>query len=41
MLEKGKTVVCNRHDRCNTLDGCKDCPIYELYEEKLRDNFRE
>ena len=36
-LEKGNVVVCRSCEEGN----CENCQKYDLYLEKLRDNFRE
>lgn len=38
--DHGRLPGCGQYSKCKTADACKDCEYYEIFKEKLRDNFR-
>lgn len=41
IFKKGTLPICNRQERCKEVNACENCDIYEMWWEKLRDNFRD
>lgn len=39
--DHGTLPVCGGSSRCRSADSCKNCSYYEIFKEKLRDNFRD
>lgn len=39
--DHGELAVCGQKPECRNAENCKNCSAYELFKEKLRDNFRD
>ena len=39
--DHGNLPICGQKPECKNAESCKNCSLYELFKEKLRDNFRD
>lgn len=39
--DHGMLAPCGQKPGCRNVESCKDCSTYELFLEKIRDNFRD
>lgn len=39
--DHGDLPVCGQKPECRRAENCKNCDLYEMFKEKLRDNFRD
>ena len=39
--DHGDLPICGCNPECKNAESCKNCSLYEVFKEKLRDNFRD